>query len=157
MKLYCPLKLQSSLRRWTRWQTQNRLLQWSLMDTDCWGQFTFRPSMDRDSKQSEQWREGGGRKERKCVLIAAIHPSCTPVRFGFLKIFTQANSNYFGLNIKNNDFVIYSIRRGIDFSYSLSFFSIKRRIKTFGCAHIQTLMDLEGPIYSEVWVLSAGA
>lgn len=104
---------------------------------------------------SDQKREGEKRTEIHidCSNSSGAH-SCVTRRSG--NIYTS-ECKMFWTAIKNNNFVIYSTQRGIVFRSFVVLCSVEHPIKTFGCAHIQTLMDLEGPIYSEVWVLSAGA
>lgn len=146
MALYCSLKSYCFQCRWTQWQIENWLLQWGLMGTDCWAVFTW------------LWMRTAGVGDRGKTVW--IHPDCSHLSaawFDFLQLFIHLTGKCLGRNIKNNNSCVSS--PGAAWHHSWYFKALfSRPIRTLDfAARILSLMDVESPIYGEVWVLSAGA
>lgn len=151
---------------------RNRPLQRSLMDTDCWDQFTFGASISMDSwnsRQSEKRGRGRGREKsgnsywlQQSVWRALL---CDLAFWKYLQSEFWMRSDWIFKTMTDAFFSPLAPHTTATFVFIhcpgfFCFFSIERLTETsvFFCScTYRTVMDLEGPIYSEVWLLSAGA
>lgn len=151
---------------------RNQLLQRSLMDTDCWDQFTFSASISMDSWNSRQSGErGSGRAREKSGNSYWLQQSvwhvllCDLAFWKYLQrefrmrsdwIFKTMTDAFFppSPNTRRHRLCLFIV---LFFVFCFFPSSVWPRPLFFCPCTYRTLMDLEGPIYSEVWLLSAGA